>query len=271
MAVHKKIGTYTRKEKIIEQTDILVKERAFRSFEELILRPEVEGQIELFLKEQAKKDELWRYKLKPRRKILMTGPPGTGKTSVAECLANELDLEIWYANFNGLLSSSLDRFGDNLRRLEEEIAKKPVVVFFDEFEAIARSRKEAEGESKRLVPMVLNLIDRVPDEVVCLAATNHPELLDKAAARRFDFSIHFELPDLPETLAYLKLFEKTYEIKIPINLDSLAHKLMYNDFSRMEIVLKTMMRLSVLNDEEEISKKTLLEVLEIYDLHRGDF
>ena len=128
-----------------------------------------------------------------RRRVLMFGPPGSGKTSAAEGLAAELGIPLVVVRLDSLISSYLGETASNLRRVVDYAARAPFVVLFDEFDAIGRNRDDPQehGELKRVVNAFLQMIEAYSGTSLLLAATNHEQLLDPALWRRFDDVIEF--------------------------------------------------------------------------------
>lgn len=144
-----------------------------------------------FVQEQYRSDLLRSHNLEPRHRILLTGAPGNGKTSLAEALANELMVPFYRVRYDGIITSYLGETASRLSKLLEFVSQEHCVLFFDEFDAIGKERGDTHetGEIKRLVNSLLLQMDELPSYVVVIAATNHPELLDRAVWRRFQIKI----------------------------------------------------------------------------------
>lgn len=161
---------------------------------EMILPTFVEERFERIEKEYAARDRLASHGLKPRRKILLYGPPGCGKTLGAERLAWNTGLPLMKVRFDTMVSSLLGETATNLRTIFDSAAQSPCVLFFDECDSIAKSRTTGQevGEIKRVVNSFLQFLDEYEGPGLLVAATNLTDQLDPAVWRRFDDV--FELP-----------------------------------------------------------------------------
>lgn len=149
------------------------------------------------LREFRSAEEIQRRGLPVRSKLLFCGPPGCGKTLCAEVFAAEVGLPLYIVKLDRLISSYLGETATNIRKIFEFARKQPSVLFFDEFDALARARGD-EGEHnelRRVVNSLLIFIDRIQPKGFLIAATNLDRSLDAAIWRRFDEVIWFERPD----------------------------------------------------------------------------
>lgn len=152
--------------------------------------------LKQIIEEQKRRESLLERGVIPTNRVLFCGPPGCGKTLVANALAGELDMPIAYVKLDGLVSSYLGQTGTNIRKIFEFVKNKRIMLFLDEFDAIAKKRDDSQelGELKRVVTTLLQNLDGLPANVFLVAATNHHQLLDSAIWRRFNLSILMELP-----------------------------------------------------------------------------
>lgn len=167
---------------------------------ELVLTQDVREHLARVLTEQRQKDKLSKFGLLPRRKLLFTGPPGTGKTMSAAVLANELRLPLYTVVLDSLITRFMGETAAKLRLIFDHIKSTRAVYLFDEFDAIGTQRgaQNDVGEIRRVLNSFLLFVEQDDSESIIVAATNHPELLDKALNRRFDDIIAFEKPQPPE-------------------------------------------------------------------------
>ncbi len=163
---------------------------------EMILSPEVESKLKRILTEQKQRSRLQEYNLSPRRKILLVGPPGSGKTMTASALAGELQLPLFTVIYSSLIGKFMGETASRLKLIFDAMSATRGVYFFDEFDAIATQRNSPNdvGEIRRVLNSFLLFIENDTSESLIVAATNHPNLLDEALFRRFDDAIEYTLP-----------------------------------------------------------------------------
>lgn len=159
---------------------------------------------EELIEEQRGADLLRAHGLEPRHRLLLVGPPGNGKTSLAEAIAFELALPLLTVRYDAVVTSYLGETAQRLRRLFDAVRTEPCVIFFDEFDAIGKERGDLHetGEIKRVVTTLLLQLDELPSYCVLIGATNHPELLDRAAWRRFQLRIAINAPNAEQLQKY---------------------------------------------------------------------
>lgn len=164
--------------------------------------------IEQVVSEQNSLDVLLNKGVRPSNRILLCGPPGCGKTMTANAIAGELNLPIAYVKLDALVSSYLGQTGTNIRKVFEFVKNKRIVLFLDEFDAIAKKRDDSQelGELKRVVTTLLQNLDMMSSNVLLLSATNHHHLLDPAIWRRFDKSILLDKPEDAERIKIINMY-----------------------------------------------------------------
>jgi SpoVK/Ycf46/Vps4 family AAA+-type ATPase len=168
-----------------------------RSLDDLVLDEGTRTSLNRIVEENRRADLLRTYGARPANRILFCGPPGCGKTVSAEAVAAELHLPLTLVRFDAVVSSYLGETAANLRKVFEFSRSRPMVVLFDEFDAIGKDRASLEehGEIKRVVNSFLQILDGFRSDTVAIAATNHQGLLDPALWRRFDEIVFFDFPD----------------------------------------------------------------------------
>lgn len=176
---------------------------------DIVLTSTARSQIERCLLETRRRGELATWAVEPRRKLLFYGPPGCGKTLAARVIAGELGLPLFTVQFEGFFSRFLGETASHIGVIFSEMLRRPAVYFFDEFDALAKSRADASdiGEIRRVVVTFLQLLDSDQSPSLILAATNFEGSLDHAVFRRFDDIVHFPIPSADEitTLVGLRL------------------------------------------------------------------
>ena len=191
---------------------------------EVILPESQKKIISQIVFEQKNAVSLLEHNVSPINRVLLCGPPGCGKTMTAYAIAHELDLPIAYVRLDGLVSSYLGQTSTNLRKVFDAVRNSRVVLFLDEFDAIAKKRDDTNemGELKRVVTTLLQNFDNMPANVLLIAATNHDHLLDPAIWRRFNVTITLETPSLEQRKEMVQKAVTHYGIKGKININTLA-------------------------------------------------
>ena len=157
----------------------------------------IETGLKRIIAEQRQARRLRDAGLVPRRRLLLVGPPGSGKTMTATALAGELQLPLFTIVLEALMSKFLGETASKLKLVFDAMAVTRGLYFFDEFDAIGARRSEVNdvGEMRRVLNSFLQFVDADVSDSIVIAATNHPELLDPALFRRFDDVIAYALPD----------------------------------------------------------------------------
>ena len=179
----------------------------------LVVPEDVDNQLQAVVREWSAREELIATGVMPTLTLLITGPPGVGKTHAASWLAEQLNLPLIVADLAGVVSSYLGSTGRNLRRVLDFAKEQPCVLLLDEFDALAKRRDDDSdvGELKRIVNVLLLELERWPSDCLLVAATNHPELLDRAVERRFDRIIDIPLPGAQQRIELFRTFSGPIE------------------------------------------------------------
>lgn len=165
---------------------------------DMILSPETESRLRRVLLEHRQQAKLRDHGLHPRSKLLLTGPPGSGKTLTAKALAGELRLPLFAIMLDGLITKFMGETASKLRLVFDAMRRTNGVYLFDEFDAVGSQRRATNdvGEVRRILNSFLSMLEDAGAASLVIAATNHPELLDPALFRRFDDVITYDLPSL---------------------------------------------------------------------------
>jgi SpoVK/Ycf46/Vps4 family AAA+-type ATPase len=179
-----------------------------RRLEELVLPDDAQRGVEEMIEEQRRADVLRAHGLEPRNRILLVGAPGTGKTTLAEAIAEAVSVPMFVVRYEAMIGSYLGETAARLKRVFDYARTTPCVLFFDEFDAIGKERGDIHetGEIKRVVTSLLMQIDDLPSYTIVAAATNHPELLDRASWRRFQVRLSLPMPSQKQLASYIENF-----------------------------------------------------------------
>ncbi len=172
---------------------------------ELVVSAEVVAQIKQVLAEQRQRKNLLEHGFAPAHRLLLEGPPGTGKTMTAAVLATELAVPMFTVRLDSLLSKFMGETASKLRLVFDSVAHRRAVYLFDEFDALGADRSGNDvGEARRILNSFLVFLEEASAESLVLAATNHRSILDKALFRRFDAVLTYALPDVRQAAAVIR-------------------------------------------------------------------
>ncbi len=230
---------------------------------DMILAPDVKVALIKLVNEQRKWEMLRQYNLMPRRKLLLLGPPGCGKTMTAQALAGELGIPVFIMRLDGLISKFMGESIAKLRLIFDAMPDHRGVYLFDEFDSIGSHRNQGQdvGEIKRVLNSFLINIEKDQSNSIIIAATNMPEALDKALFRRFDDIITYPLPIKSEVIDTIKKNLSGFKFSERINYQNLAKDaegLNYSDIVRAcEETIKEM----ILHGLKKLKKSDLVTAL----------
>jgi SpoVK/Ycf46/Vps4 family AAA+-type ATPase len=164
--------------------------------EDMVLEDVASTQLLRVIKEQRQLARIKEHGLSPRRKLLLVGPPGTGKTMTAAALAGQLGIPLFLVRLDSLITKFMGETAAKLRQVFDAVTDIRGVYFFDEFDAIGSQRGMANdvGEIRRVLNSFLQMIEQDTSNSLIIAATNHAEILDYALFRRFDDVVEYHLP-----------------------------------------------------------------------------
>ncbi len=227
---------------------------------DLILPLPVSKQIHELVDEQNRADLLRAHGMQPRHRLLLSGPPGNGKTSLAEATAEALSLPFFTVRYDMLIGSFLGETNTRLAALFEYARTVPCVLFFDEFDSIGKERGDEHetGEIKRVVSFLLMQIDQLPSYVVTIAATNHAELLDRAVWRRFQLKLSLPSPSETVIATFLEKQMISWVGDPGLKAATIAKKLGKISFSEAEEFSQNVRRKQILM-RNEVPLKTILK------------
>lgn len=220
-----------------------------RSMSELVLPESVRTECEQLIEEHQRKDLLSSFGLAPRHRVMLVGPPGNGKTTLAAALAHDLMVPLLVVRYEGLIASYLGETAARVRRLFDYARHRACVLFLDEFDTIAKERGDVHetGEIKRVVSTLLLQMDQLPPHVVVVTATNHAELLDRAVWRRFQLRLTIPPPTVDQAKLFLRKLFEGLDGAAGINLANVASQLKGATYAEMEDLYRDVARRTVLS------------------------
>ncbi|PAD30562.1 AAA family ATPase [Paenibacillus sp. 7523-1] len=244
------------------------------SLESLILEQSIKQNIYELIQEHFRVDLLRSYNLEPRNRVILSGPPGNGKTSIAEVLATELMVPLITVRYEGLVGSYLGETANRLNELFNFVKTKRCVLFFDEFDTVGKERGDSHetGEIKRVVSSLLLQIDNLPSHVTVVTATNHPELLDRAVWRRFQLKLDIKAPSKKQIEIWIERFERENNISLEYSKNVLLKRLegaSYSDLNEFGMDIKRKYVLSIPNSNMKSIVKSSLDNIKFQDSKFG--
>jgi SpoVK/Ycf46/Vps4 family AAA+-type ATPase len=237
-----------------------------RRLDDLILPLLAKQTVSELIEEQQRADLLRAHGIEPRSRILFVGPPGTGKTTLAEAIAEAISVPLFVVRYESMIGSYLGETASRLKRIADYAKTTPCVLFFDEFDAIGKERGDIHetGEIKRVVSTLLMQIDELPSYTLVAAATNHPELLDRAAWRRFQVRVQLKLPNQKELAEYLGSFLGRFNEPIGISSTAIAKGLGRVSYADAEQFCLDVRRRQILSIGESSLRQIVAEQLRIW-------
>ncbi len=207
-----------------------------RSLDSLVIPAIVRQACDELVEEQNRADLLRANGVEPRNRVLVTGPPGNGKTTLAEALAFALAVPLFVVRYESIIGSYLGETAARLAKLFALIRTERCVLFFDEFDVLGKERGDLHetGEIKRVVSSLLLQVDQLPPYVVAVAATNHSELLDRAVWRRFQLRLELPAPTMGRRVDWLQAFERRSGLRFGYSLERMAKELGTVSFAELE-------------------------------------
>lgn len=232
---------------------------------QMILSPEVETKIIRIEKEYLARERLANHGLKPRKKILLYGSSGCGKSMAAERIAWDLGLPFYKVRFDSIISSYLGESASNLQNLFDSIQDYPCVLLLDEFDIIGKQRDVTSndvGEIHRIVNILLGLLEEYDGDGILIATTNLEGSLDKALFRRFDDFIELPKPSEKEIIELLKTSFSALNISKKIDLKDVAKKMKNLSYAIVVKIANDAAKKAIINSRQEISSDDLEKALD---------
>lgn len=231
---------------------------------DMILDMEIRSSLFKLVREQENWEILQKYNLSPRRKLLLTGPPGCGKTMTAQALAGELGIPVFIIRLDGLVSKFMGESISKLRLIFDAMQESRGVYLFDEFDSIGSHRNQGQdvGEIKRVLNSFLINIEKDQSNSIIIAATNLPEMLDKALFRRFDDVIQYPLPTVVEIVDTLKKNLQGFTFETRINFMEIARNSEGLNYSEIVKACEDTIKEMIINGTKKLSKSDLIQAIE---------
>lgn len=257
-----------KSEDMLKLVVIIAPEDVKQKVRDLVLTEEQESEVEKIMKAIEHREYLRKIGLHDIGKLLFVGPPGTGKTSVARALSEQLSIPFVEVKLSMVTDQYLGETAKNIDRVFL-LAKKlnPCILFIDELDFVAKARTSDENAAiKRAVNTLLKAIDEislVEHGVLLIAATNHPRMLDSAAWRRFDEIVHFPLPDLEMRKDILDIV--TRHIEGNFDTGEIAALTEGYSGSDLRIVIREAVLSALLEERKVLTQQDLLEAVNSFD------
>ena len=228
---------------------------------DIVLEQDIKNRVENIIREYFQRNKLQKYGLSNRKKILLVGPPGTGKTMTASVLAGELNLPFYTVQMDKIITKFMGETGAKLRQVFEVIQSYEGVFLFDEFDSIAseRGRDDDVGEMRRVLNALLQFIENNNSKSIIIAATNNMRLLDKALFRRFDDILNYGLPSEDEIVRLIE--SRLVNFKGKLKAKSISREAKGLSHAEITQACYDSIKEAILANHSVISKKNLVTML----------
>ncbi len=228
---------------------------------ELVLSEEVSSKLNRIIREYQERDKIKQFGLENRRKVLLSGLPGTGKTATASVIAGELKLPLYVVMMDKLMTKYMGETASKLRMIFDMMSAKRGVYLFDEFDAIGAERgKDNEvGEMRRVLNSFLQFIEQDKSESLIFGATNNVHTLDNALFRRFDDVIQYDLPSTKDIEAIVKL--RLHKYLGIYSLESVVNAAMGLSHAEVVNACNDALKEIILSDKTQVSQRLLVQMI----------
>jgi AAA+ superfamily predicted ATPase len=244
-----------------------------RRLDELMLPELTRRAVDQLAEEQQRASLLRSHSLEPRHRVLLVGPPGNGKTTLAEAIAESLAVPFFVVRYEAMIGSFLGETAARLKRVFDYARTTPCVLFFDEFDAVGKERGDTHetGEIKRVVTSLLMQVDDLPSYVVVVAATNHAELLDRAVWRRFQLRLTLPAPTQKQLAAFIASLAGRRDLKLGMPTEQIIKALGRVSYSEAEEFLLDVARRMVLSAGERPVTEIVREQMTLWSARSRSF
>ncbi len=228
---------------------------------DLILSDDVNNKLQRILKEYKQRDKIQKFGLENRRKVLLSGLPGTGKTVTASAVAGELRLPLYVVMMDKLMTKYMGETALKLRQIFDMMISNRGVYLFDEFDAIGaeRARDNEVGEMRRVLNSFLQFIEQDKSDSIIFGATNNIKIIDSALFRRFDDIIHYSIPNKEEIKELITLKLSEFLAKFSFNkVINTAEGLSHSEITN---ACNDALKEVILTNKKVISQKLLIQML----------
>lgn len=227
----------------------------------LVVSDKLREKISRIVREYHQAEKLAKHGLGNRRKILLSGPPGTGKTMTASVLASQLGLPLYTVQLDRLITKYLGETGAKLRQIFAMIRKRNGVYLFDEFDAIGAQRgmENEVGEMRRVLNALLQFIEADESRSLIVAATNNLHSLDNALFRRFDDVLHYTQPTAEEIVSLMK--NRLGSFRAKFDLSKIANQASGLSHAEITQACDDAIKDAILSDRKTVTQKRLLEMI----------